>query len=707
MEKKLKHTVFDIEANGLLDTVTKIWVIACVDTDGRNQKIFTDLNVFDYKKDGKLVDGVMYLQSRDLIIAHNLMGYDYVLLEKFYPKLWNKKTVPFSKCWDTFIQSKTQHFQRPRIKGVKGNHGLEYYGILFKYPKPPIEDWSYWDEAKLERVLVDIEINCKTYHYLNNQAQEAGLDFTTQIRRSQVAQYWYTHQELHGTYADVELMEQSVKELDEQIEELRAEIEPQLPAVIKPKGVKCTWQEVRDKWDKFYRKVPKVRYDDKTGKIIKEAIMPVTKWRVASGDYDRHTLNHFKEWLERYPDSVVGEHTRIEISSDTKLSQHAIVKEFLLSLGWKPTQWNYEKDANGKFMRDAGGDLIKKSPKLTEDSFDSIQGEVGQKIALYNTLVHRRRTILNEKSDEKGWLNQIREDGRISSGCMAWATETGRGAQKGIVNVPSTAAVYGENMRKVWTVPEDKVMISVDMDSAQLRLLANFMGDPIYTEAVLNGMEFDDQHNYVGTDPHTANAIAFGVMNPDMVEEARQTQDKKLIDELSYIRKYSKNGIYAYLFGAGDAKLATTLKMRTAADGKRIKESFAEKLPAMAALQSRLKRQWKENSYKNGGYIEVAGNTWVWCGSEHKLLNYLLMGSEGVLQNQAICWVNRQMEVRRLGGNQLLSIHDELTFEFPLEEEKQGIQLLTEMYGRASELIGLEVLVTGTAQSGRNWAEIH
>lgn len=50
---------------------------------------------------------------------------------------------------------------------------------------------------------------------------------------------------------------------------------------------------------------------------------------------------------------------------------------------------------------------------------------------------------------------------------------------------------------------------------------------------------------------------------------------------------------------------------------------------------------------------------------------------------------------------------DELTFEFPLEEEQEGIKLLSEMYGEASKRIGLDVLVTGSAQSGTNWLEIH
>ncbi len=50
---------------------------------------------------------------------------------------------------------------------------------------------------------------------------------------------------------------------------------------------------------------------------------------------------------------------------------------------------------------------------------------------------------------KKGWLNQIRPDGRLSAGAMVFGTSTGRMTQYGIVNVPSGAAVYGEPMRAV------------------------------------------------------------------------------------------------------------------------------------------------------------------------------------------------------------------------------------------------------------------
>jgi len=704
----MKAVVFDVEADNLLDKITKVYVIAATSLDGDSTWLFTEENCGERIPDGTLEDGVKFLLSQDLVICHNIAGYDYRVFEKFWPKLWNRRTMPFSKIWDTFVQSKCQHFDRPFIKGTKSNHSLEYYGVKFGYPKPPIEDWSEWDAEKLNRVLVDIEINRQTFLYLQKEAKSTGLDFKTQIRRTQMAQYWYAQQEENGTFGDKELMEYHVEQLDLEIKSLAEEIEPKLPMKVKPKAPKCTWADIRDKWEGFYRKVPRTT-KDQNGKIVKEAYMPTTKIFLKSGKYDKHTADHFGISQERDPEDclVVGPYTKVEIVG-SKMSQHAIVKEYLLSNGWKPTQWNFEKNEDGSLARDANRNLIKKSPKLTEDSFGSIKGDVGQKIARYNTLVHRRRTFKNERDDTKGWVNQLREDGRIAAGALAWQTGTGRAAQFQIVNVPSSAAVYGAPMREVWMAPEGKILISVDMDSAQMRLLANYMGDDDYTKAVIEGAEFDEDHNYIGTDAHTVNAKAFGTLPEELWEEARRTQDKELIAQCSSIRKTGKNGFYALLFGAGDEKLANTLKVSGGAkQGAKIKDSFRSKLAKAGELQDRLVRQWRENSFRKGGYIQVCGDTWVWCPSEHKLLNYLLMGSEAVLQNQAICWVNKEIARRKLHGFQLLAIHDELTFEFPIDEEQEGISLLSEMYGKASQDVGLDVLVTGSAMSGKNWLEIH
>ena len=700
--------IFDIETNGLLEQLTKIYVIACKDADGTNEKVFTTEDCGDRIPDGNLKDGVKHLMGYDRIVAHNFMGFDTHVLNRFFPNLWNTKTVPFDKHWDTFVQSKCQHFDRPRIKGQKGNHGLAYYGDLFKFPKPSIEDWTYWDAAKLNRCLVDIEINRKAYIYLNNEAEKTGLDFTEQILRTQEAQFHYAHQEMTGWYGDKEHMRKCVVDLDGIIDGLRNEIEHNLPKQVKPKAVKATWEDVRDKWEKFYRKVPKPKMDMRTGKVIKESYIPTTKVFLKNGLYDKHTASHFG--ISQEPDEsdrlVRGAHTRIEIF-DSKMSQHAIVKDYLLSEGWQPTQWNYQKDSDGKLERDDRGNMIKKSAKLTEDSFGSIKGGLGKKIANYNTYIHRRRTFENEKDGTKGWLNQIREDGRISAGALCWQSSTGRSTQTKIVNCPSNSALYGWEMRKTWTCEDDKILVSVDQDSAQLRLLANFMGDEEFTKSVVEGEEFDADHNYVGTDAHSLNSRLFGLVSDEDWVYAVDSQDGATIKKIGDARKISKNGIYALLFGSGQEKFANVVGYKTAAQGKKVMDNYFERLPKVKNLIDGLKEQWLSNKFRGGGYIETAGGVKVWCGSEHKMLNYLLMGSEATLQNEAINWVNEQMKVRGLNGKQLGSFHDELTFEFPLNEEKEGIQLMSEMYGEASKRLGLEVLVTGTAQSGKSWAEIH
>lgn len=656
MSKK-SVAIFDIECDSLLEKVSQVWVLVVQDYYTKEQKLFTDQKVNDYTVHGTLEEGVKLLLSYDIKVCHNCVSFDWLVLNKFYPDLWNLETAPLSSMWDTLVQSRCQMYDRPKIKGTKSHHGLEYYGLLFKYPKPPIEDWTYFSEDKLNRCLVDVEINRKTFVYLNNEAKKIGLNFRKQIERTKLSSFYHAIQELNGFKVDKQDMENSVKELDKILEELREEIEPRLPIQLKVKSAKCTWEDISKKWSAFYQKVPSAKFDS-DGRVIKEAWMPTTKVFLKNGNYDKHTA----AWFGIEPDSakndrlVVGAYTKIYFEG-AKMSQHAVVKDYLLSIGWQATQWNYEKDKDGKLVRDDRGKLIKKSPKLTEDSFDSIEGELGKKIANYNTYTHRRRTFMNEKNDEKGWINQIRPDGRISTGCMVFSTSTGRSSQFGLVNCPSPSALYGENMRRPWIADKGKVLISVDQDSSQLRCLANFMGDPLYTDAVLSGMEFDEEHNYVGTDPHTVNGQAFGVLPEELVVQARETQDENLIKQCTDIRKYCKNGIYCYLFGGGDEKLAQTLKLKTATQGKAIKESFTSKLPAIGALQDRLLSQYQENRYGKGGFIQVAGGTWLYCMSEHKLLNYLLMGSEAAIQNEASIWVNQEMVKRGLHGKQQLSVH--------------------------------------------------
>lgn len=800
----MSWAVCDIEANNLIHDVTKVWVIAGVDRYTKKRHVFTDEEIPDdnpYKKyhEGSLRDGVKWLLSNDKVTFHNLMGYDWFVLNKFFPDLWNIMTAPpwSDFCQDSLIQSRVQWYDRPTPKGVKGNHSLGAYGVRFKYPKPPIDDWSFWDADKLHRVMEDIEINRLTCDYLDGEAAdvaEMGIDFSATYRRAVNAQFWQTQQELNGWTADAEKMREHVATLDKKTAELASHIEPRLPKQIKAKAAKCTWSEsiqalneiskeynekcAEDDRMTYFKKYPKDKYvmeQNKNGDwlrtLVKPTYSPTVNIFTYKTDKEYYWLNTLtgeksKSWKSKPPalrwvtsrpnraewelvenidKKVKGYHanicklfdlspedaldpkkavvggafTRIEIT-DARMSQHAVVKSYLLNeCGWKPTEWNYKKDPDGSWAKDSTGDRIKTSPKLTEDSFDSIEGELGQYIAEYNTLVHRRRTIENYKSDEKGWLNQIREDGRLSAGATVFGTSTGRMAQYGIVNVPSGSAVFGKQMREVWIAAKGHTLVSVDMDSAQLRILANYMDDEKFTYAVMSGTERDENHKYVGTDAHTVNGIAFGLINEDEVIEARRTQDEELIDKITAGRKLAKNGIYALLFGAGDEKFANTIKAKGGArEGKMIKETYFRNMPKLKALIDSLEACWEAHQAHGGGYVQV-GDKWLWVKSKHKLLNYLLMGVEADIENEAVHIANKRFVdegyqilnpcAPSTGVKWLCSYHDEFTIECPTEQVKEVQKIVDWTYGQASRNLGIreETLVTGTSVCGQSWLDVH
>ncbi|XAO54261.1 DNA polymerase [Yersinia phage vB_YenM_P778] len=526
--------------------------------------------------------------------------------------------------------------------------------------------------------------------------------------------------------------------------------------------------------------------------------------------YNTHVAKHMG--FEREYDGVIaGPFTQIELL-DSTMTQTVKVKDYLYKCGWVPDEWNYKTDSDNrpvkvcrlidnkkllrrsprhdemvqqcglryvehdgfeyiefawsikKYTRLLEPTLLRTSPKLTESSYDTISGDTGQKIARYNTLQHRRRTMENPKHDEKGWVNLVRPDGRLSAGASVHATSTGRMTQYGIVNVPSGSAVYGPPMREVWSCEDGTNIVSVDMNSAQLVILCNYMGDESFTEAVKNGKEeyeFKKQSDgryyckhadtylnpevdkylrydsasdlyvvYSGTDAHTLNSVYFALNEEEDIITCRMSQDEDLLHKITGGRKKAKNGIYALLFGAGDEKFAKTIKMKDKDEGARTKQTYFVRLPKIKALLDSLEADFKASKkaleevfgvthpISKGGFVHVAG-AHLWVKSPHKLLNYLLMGTEAQIQNEAVnlcCQRLLKEGFTKLSGRNpatgtrlLCAYHDEQSYEVPLADVVEVKKITDWMYGQASVNLGLkqETYVVGAAKVGLNWLAVH
>ena len=91
--------VFDIETNGLLHSVSDIHCIAIYD----NQK--EETFVFNNQGDQPpITEALDWLSSADVIVGHNIIGYDLPVIRKLYPYFKTEAQVI-----DTLVLSRMYH----------------------------------------------------------------------------------------------------------------------------------------------------------------------------------------------------------------------------------------------------------------------------------------------------------------------------------------------------------------------------------------------------------------------------------------------------------------------------------------------------------------------------------------------------------------------------------------------------------------------
>ena len=148
--------LFDIETDGLLDTLTKVHCIALMDVDTRVVLTFDPTSI---------EQGLKALMEADELIGHNIMGFDIPALLKVYPDF-----KPPKKLTDTLVLSRLiwpnlreLDFKKEKIPRKSfGSHSLEAWGYRLKCHKGDFgqdTDWSEFTPEMLEYCTQDIWVN--------------------------------------------------------------------------------------------------------------------------------------------------------------------------------------------------------------------------------------------------------------------------------------------------------------------------------------------------------------------------------------------------------------------------------------------------------------------------------------------------------------------------------------------------------------------
>jgi len=268
---------------------------------------------------------------------------------------------------------------------------------------------------------------------------------------------------------------------------------------------------------------------------------------------------------------------------------------------------------------------------------------------------------------KNAWLKLVRNN-RIHHHCSV-ATNTFRCAHRNpnLAQVPSDKA-----FRELFTATPGQLMVGADLAGIELRMLAHYLArydEGRYADVLLNG------------DIHQENA-----------------------DKIGISRKQVKTVTYAFLYGAGDAKLGRSYDPQLSEKdakkkGKEIRQAYMDAVPGLENLVTAVK------SKAESGYINLCDSRRCSVDGSHKALNYLLQGSAGVLAKRWML-INHN-NTKELCCSQLAFVHDEIQFECDPGHVDQLRTSLVRSAEEAGQYYNLRIKIEAEAQVGKNWSEVH
>jgi len=323
------------------------------------------------------------------------------------------------------------------------------------------------------------------------------------------------------------------------------------------------------------------------------------------------------------------------------------IAERLIADGWKPEAYEGKR------------------PAINEAVLKTIGTPVALKLCEY-LMVSKRLGQLSE--GQQAWL-KLSKDERIHGSVNTNGAVSGRCTHNhpNVAQVPASRAPYGKECRELFTAPKGKVLVGADASGLELRCLAHYLwkwDDGAYAKEILEG------------DIHTANQNAAGLDNRDQ----------------------AKTFIYAFLYGAGDAKIGSIVG-GSRADGKRLKTSFFEKIPAIKKLVTAVERNVQLNKSLRGLDGRILA-----CRSPHSAVNLLLQSAGAVIMKQALVeFAKLAQHPYELHGN----IHDEVQFSCDKEHADDLGQAFCDGIKEAGKILEFRCPLDGEYSIGKNWAETH
>lgn len=376
---------------------------------------------------------------------------------------------------------------------------------------------------------------------------------------------------------------------------------------------------------------------------------------------------------------VGAEYQPVKINIFNPNSRDHISDRLISLYGWKP-----------EVFTDGG------KPKVDEVVLKKLKYPEAPALAEYMMLQKR----LGQLGDGRNaWLKLVSPEGRLHGSINTNGAVTGRATHSNpnIGQVPSGSALYGPECRALFTARQGiTYLLGCDVSGLELRMLGHFMArydGGAYLREVIEG------------DVHWLNAQMAGFIPQGTVRDPHNP-------EHNLARARAKTFIYAFLYGAGDAKIGTIIG-KGAKAGREIKKVFFAGLPALKQLIDGVKAKAKST-----GKLRGLDGRELHIRSDHAALNTLLQSAGALVCKQWIVHFYEMLEERCL--SHLVSIvawvHDEIQMELAINltyrNEENDLrsevgEICIEAIKKAGETFSLRVELDGEYDIGNNWKETH
>jgi DNA polymerase-1 len=386
------------------------------------------------------------------------------------------------------------------------------------------------------------------------------------------------------------------------------------------------------------------------------------------GELERELKEYFGSWEVQLPDFIPKVNNaklgytkgvpvkKVKVIEFNPSSRDHIADRLITLYGWKPVDFT------------EGG-----KPMVDEVVLGKLKYEPCKQLTEY-LLVQKRISQLNEGG--QAWM-KCEKNGKIHGSINPNGAVTGRATHSypNISQVPSSSSPYGPECRSLFTVPAGWVLVGADASGLELRCLAHFMAKwdgGKYAEVLLGG------------DIHTENQKAAGLDT----------------------RNQAKTFIYAFLYGAGDAKIGSIVN-GTASDGRKLKTKFLRSLPALGRLVEAVQLAAKR------GYLVGLDGRSIHVRSSHAALNTLLQGAGALVCKQWLVLLEEELQKHfnhGWDGDYAFCAwsHDEVQIACRTPEIAQQVATMATLcVSLAGQHFNFRCPLAGESKIGLTWADTH